>query len=72
MLSGEDGPLSTDRFTDDRCATRTEHPAKAENRRRAVRISRDTSFGYSMPEAAHIRGNIDVDVNPGIVLISFR
>ena len=41
-------------------------------RRRAVRISRLTSFGYSRPEAAHIRGNIDVGVKPGIVLISLR
>ena len=41
-------------------------------RRRAVRISRETSFGYSSPVAAHIRGNIDVGVKPGIVLISLR
>ena len=41
-------------------------------RRRAVRIRRSTSFGYSRPVAAHIRGNIDVGVKPGIVLISLR
>jgi hypothetical protein len=34
-----------------------------------VRIRRDTSFGYSSPLAAHMRGNIEVDVKPGMVLI---
>ena len=31
-----------------------------------------TSFGYSRPLAAHICGNIDVGVKPGMVLISLR
>jgi len=35
----------------------------------ASAISRSISFGYGTPDAAHSRGYMLIDVNPGSVLI---